>query len=108
MRQKYVTFEGYQGEEYIIVFPDFIQHSVMSTQVQGASPYRPMHPISAGFVVDAQCEGVSESLRLASRPKEDTLLLLKLLDISEKKLIETITPRKGLTKNQAKRARQKR
>ena len=108
MKQKYITFDSYHGEQYLIPFPEFIQHSVFSKHVQEASPYRPMHPISAGFIVDAQCSGISESMRLKSRPKEDTDLLIKMLAISEEKLIEVNTPRRELTKNQRKRLNKKR
>jgi hypothetical protein len=107
MKQKYVTFASYQGEQHLIVFPEFIQHSVFAEHVQLASPYSPMNPISAGFVVDAQCMGVSESLRLKSRPAEDTDLLIAMLDISQQKLREAYTPRSERTKNQLKRDRKK-
>jgi hypothetical protein len=105
--QKYVTFESYGDAEHIIVFPDFIQHSDFAKHVQEASPHKPMVPISAGFVNDAQCFGVSDSLRLNSRPKQDTDLLVKLLSISEEKLVEVNTPKKAKTKNQLKRERKK-
>ena len=107
MSQKYVVFESYQGSQHLLAFPDFIQHSVFAEHVQKASPYTPMHPMSAGFIVDAQCEGISESLRLSSRPKEDTDLLVKMLNISQEKFVEVNTPRKGRTKNQLKRDRKK-
>ena len=102
MKQKYVTFQSYNGE-HLIVFPEFIQHSVFADCIRKASPHYPMNPISAGFVVDAQCTGISESLRLKSRPKEDTDLLIKMLAISQEKLIEVNTPHKKRTKNQLKR-----
>jgi hypothetical protein len=108
MKQKYITFETYGNEQHLIPFPDFIQHSVFAKQIQEASPHYPMVPVSAGFIVDARCEGISESLQLKSRPKEDTDLLIKMLAISQEKLIEVNAPRKERTKNQLKRDRKKR
>lgn len=107
MKQKYVTFNTYGEEQHLIAFPNFIQHSVFAEKVQEASPYKPMIPISAGFIVDSKCEGTSESLRLNSRPKEDTDLLIKLLGISVESLVETIKP-KEISKNKAKRMRKSR
>lgn len=106
-QQKYVTFESYQGRQHLIPFPNFIQHSEFAKQIQKASPYTPMHPVSAGFIVDAQCVGMSESLRLKSRPKEDTDLLIAMLGITVEKLIESTKPKAGRTKNQLKRDRKK-
>lgn len=107
MAQKYITFETYGSKQHLIAFPDFIQHSAMSKKVQEASPHKPMRPVSAGFIVDSQCVGVSESLRLNSRPKEDTELLIKLLNISESKLLEVNKPKAPLTRNQRKRKNKK-
>jgi hypothetical protein len=106
-QQKYVTFENYAGSEHLLPFPNFIQHSVFAKQVQESSPYKPMQPISAGFIVDAKCVGMSESLRLKSRPKEDTDLLIKTLGITVDKLIKSTKPKAGRTKNQLKRDRKK-
>lgn len=105
--QKYVTFQTYGDSEHIIPFPNFIQHSVFAEHIQQSSPHRPMIPISAGFVHDAKCFGTSISLNLDSRPKEDTDLIIKLLGISEEKLVEVNTPKKEKTKNQLKRERKK-
>tara|TARA_R110000744_G_scaffold170264_2_gene288422 strand:- start:21933 stop:22136 length:204 start_codon:yes stop_codon:yes gene_type:complete len=66
-----------------------------------------MNPISAGFVDDSKCFGESESLRLVSRPKEDTELIIKMLGISEEKLLEVNLTKSIKTKNQLKRQRKK-
>ena len=76
---KYVTFKGNNGEE-IVVFPSLIQHSHMADFVKDAS-YRAMRPISGGFIVNGECVGESESLRMVSRGDLDTKLITKLLDL---------------------------
>ena len=104
MKQKYITFQSH-ADQHLIAFPWFIQHSHFAECVKQASPHYPMLPISAGFIVDSKCEGESESLRLSSRPKEDTQLIVNMLGITQEKLIEVQKPKKAKTKNQLKRAR---
>ena len=75
---KYVVFDGYNGEQ-IIIFPKIIQHSVMADDVK-VSSFGGMRPISGGFIVNGECVGESESLRMKSRGHKDTELISKLLD----------------------------
>ena len=110
-KQKYVVFASHRGEE-IIIFPEQIQHSVMADDVKKSS-YGGMRPISGGFVVNGECVGESESLRMKSRGDLDTALISKLLDLD----LEDEIPeyRTGVTtkidisinKNKAKRLRKK-
>ncbi|HHZ94179.1 MAG TPA: hypothetical protein EYN67_01175, partial [Flavobacteriales bacterium] len=88
MKQKFVTFSDYHGEQ-IIVFPDHLQHLQFAKAVQSAA-YSDMEPISGGFVVDGECVGKSISLRLESRP-EDTELLKTLMGNREE-YVETRFP----------------
>lgn len=109
-RMKYVVFDGYKGEQ-IIIFPKIIQHSVMADDVEKSS-FGGMRPISSGFVVDGQCVGESESLRMKSRLEVDTALIPALLDLDEDEKItvaETNVEKVGLaiSKNKAKRLRKK-
>lgn len=80
-RMKYVVFCGHAGEE-IIIFPKIIQHSVMADDVEESSFGR-LRPISGGFIVNGQCVGESESLRMKSRFEVDTALIPALLDLDE-------------------------
>ncbi len=80
-KMKYVVFGGYEGEQ-IIIFPKIIQHSVMADDVERSS-FGGMHPISGGFIVNGQCVGESESLRMKSRLEVDTALIPSLLDLDE-------------------------
>ena len=110
---KYVVFDGYNGEQ-IIIFPKVIQHSVMAADVNKSS-FGGMRPISGGFVVNGQCVGESESLRMKSRGDDDTNLITKLLDvdidvdehIGEIQYAKTTTKCKAVNKNKAKRDRKK-
>lgn len=107
---KYVVFDGHHGEQ-IIVFPRIIQHSHFAEQVSELS-YGSMHPISGGFVVNGECVGESESLRMKSRGDKDTALIVRMLDIeSELELthVNDSTPVQlaGISKNKAKRMRKR-
>tara|TARA_R100000541_G_C1833926_1_gene74659 strand:+ start:135 stop:485 length:351 start_codon:yes stop_codon:yes gene_type:complete len=109
-RMKYVVFDGYKGEQ-IIIFPKIIQHSVMADDVEKSS-FGGMRPISGGFVVDGQCVGESESLRMKSRLDVDTALIPALLDLDEDEKItvaeaNTNKVSKEVSKNKAKRLRRK-
>jgi hypothetical protein len=109
-KMKYVVFDGYNGEE-IIIFPKIIQHSVMADDVKKSS-FGGMKPISGGFVIDGQCVGESESLRMKSRYDLDTALISKLLDTDEKDDIEVSeyvakVAVDTISKNRAKRLRKK-
>lgn len=107
---KYVVFDGYNGEQ-IIIFPKIIQHSVMADDVRKSS-FGGMRPISGGFLVNGECVGESESLRMKSRGDLDTALILPLLDLDKIALDEkakdvTLFVKPKLSKNQAKRDRKK-
>ena len=109
-RMKYVVFNGHEGEQ-IIIFPKIIQHSVMADDVKKSS-FGGMRAISGGFVVDGQCVGESESLRMKSRLDVDTALIAKLLDTDESEYEETrfdfetkVAVNSPLNKNKAKRLR---
>ena len=108
---KYVTFDGHHGEQ-IIIFPKIIQHSVMANNVKESS-FGSMRPIAGGFIVNGECVGRSESLRMDSRGDIDTALILPLLDLDgialqEKSKDVTLFVKPVLSKNQAKRERKKR
>ena len=69
---KYIVVRGPDGEA-AIVFPRAFMHRWV------ADLFRPLAPVAAGFVRlsdgQLQCYGTSESLKLASRPDRDSLLL---------------------------------
>ena len=104
---KYVVFDGYNGEQ-IIIFPKVIQHSVMADDVK-ASSFGGMRPISGGFIVNGECVGESESLRMKSRGDKDTELIAYMLDVDG--LNEDLPTVRGfvehISKNKAKRLRKK-
>tara|TARA_R110000782_G_scaffold118895_2_gene209517 strand:+ start:315 stop:662 length:348 start_codon:yes stop_codon:yes gene_type:complete len=107
---KYVTFFSNNGEQ-LIIFPKIIQHSVMAEDVRKSS-FGGMTPISAGFIVNGECVGKSESLRLFSRGDNDTALILPLLDLDKYTLEEkskdiVVLEKPTISKNQAKRKRKK-
>jgi len=77
-RMKFVTFDGYAGEQ-IIVFPPKIQHSSFAESITQLS-FGTMKPISGGFIEDGECVGKSISLRMGSRGDLDTALLKSLLN----------------------------
>lgn len=83
-KQKYVVFGNRCGGEDLIPFPSVIQHSVMAENVEESS-FGGMYPISGGFIVDGQCVGRSESLRMDSRGDKDTALIGKTLDMNIEK-----------------------
>ena len=95
------------SREHIIVFPSFIQHSHMAKKLRDVC-YERLLPIAGGFVVNGQCVGRSESLRLDSRGTKDTELIMKALDLDSRVYDnppEIINRTPKLTKNQAKRRR---
>ena len=104
---KYVVFDGYNGEQ-IIIFPKVIQHSVMADDVKTSS-FGGMRPISGGFIVNGECVGESESLRMKSRGDKDTELIAYMLDVDG--LNEDLPTVRGfvehISKNKAKRLRKK-
>lgn len=106
---KYVVFSGHNGEQ-IVIFPKIIQHSVMADDIKKSS-FGGMRPIAGGFIIDGQCVGESESLRMKSRGDKDTELIAKLLDINEfskVKFTQTIhVDAISISKNKAKRLRKK-
>lgn len=108
-QMKYVTFDGYNGEQ-IIIFPKKIQHSHFAESVEKLS-FGTMRPISGGFVIGGQCVGESESLRMKSRGELDTMLIPKLLDADGLTLnepeLEAIAEMNPVNKNKLKRLRKK-
>lgn len=107
---KYVVFDGHNGEQ-IIIFPKIIQHSVMADNVKKSS-FGGMRAISGGFIINGQCVGESESLRMKSRSDKDTALIDRMLDIEnvidDRFDFETkVTVTKPFNKNKAKRDRKK-
>lgn len=105
---KYVVFEGYNGEQ-IIIFPKKIQHSVMAADVEKSS-YGTMYPISGGFIVNGECIGESESLRMQSRGDKDTALIAEMLCMNDNEQVQQkpqIAIKSPASKNKAKRLRKK-
>lgn len=84
---KYITTKDEKGKEEIFLFNDDIHHDCMGeilgfikNQTHGSWMRVPREPISAGFVDgNMNCHGHSETLKLKSRPTEDTGLLMKQL-----------------------------
>mgnify|MGYP007046309841 CR=1 FL=1 len=108
-KMKYVVFDSYNGEQ-IIIFPKAIQHSVMADNVKESS-FGGMRAISGGFIVNGECVGESESLRMKSRLEVDTALIPALLDLDEDEKITAAEANvnkvsKEISKNKAKRLRQ--
>ena len=73
---KYIVFRGPNGEAPVL-FPRELMHQWV------ASRLTPLEPVAAGFVWSAagrlQCYGVSESLKIASRPEQDSDLVNRAL-----------------------------
>lgn len=80
---KYIVLRTYIGDdiarEDIIQFPTMLNHRTVAKHIQSMLQHEYDTPnvkiVSAGFVSNDRCHGMSESLNLESRPKEDTLLL---------------------------------
>jgi hypothetical protein len=79
---KYVMFKVNQiSMEMPIIFPDFINHNDMSEIIQRhmlSLHEMKCHPISAGFInlgPRVKCHGKSTTLKLNSRPEEDSLIV---------------------------------
>ena len=79
---KYIVTKTEDGEQEIFTFPNSVPHSIMAEAVarlrntaHGDWQRITRTPISAGFVSGNVCHGESESLKLRSRPHEDTALL---------------------------------
>jgi hypothetical protein len=83
LQLKFITTQSEDGLEEVFTFPDTINHDAMAealervkNQTRGNWRRVFRKPISAGFVdSEGRCYGMSETLRLQSRPKEDTALL---------------------------------
>lgn len=80
---KYICTETAGGEKEIFTFPGSVNHDVMAEAIcrlkdntRGPFTRISRQPISAGFInSDNCCHGESITLRLKSRPDEDTKLL---------------------------------
>ena len=104
---KYVVFDGYNGEQ-IIIFPKKIQHSHFAKSITELS-FNTMRPISGGFIVNGECVGKSESLRMESRGDKDTELIINTLNLDSETTEEyRITPKPAVSKNKAMRLRKAR
>ncbi|MCG8543832.1 MAG: hypothetical protein MJE12_06445 [Alphaproteobacteria bacterium] len=73
---KYIVVQGPDGEAPVL-FPRAFMHKWVAEQLE------PLDPVAAGFVTSAngrlQCYGVSESLKIASRPDRDAALINRAL-----------------------------
>lgn len=81
---KYIVTEHEDLGKEIFIFPNSVNHHVMmdnishmKNQTRGSWKRIVRTPVSAGFVVNGECTGKSESLHLSSKP-EDTELLIGL------------------------------
>ena len=79
---KYIRTIDDKGNEEIFTFPDTVNHDCMMESLSGIKNstwgnwervYR--EPVSAGFVTDGFCNGLSETLGLTSGGDRDTNLL---------------------------------
>ena len=78
---KYIVTRQENGTEEIFVFPRAINHDCMAEGIARlrSATHGDWHrvtrtPISAGFIDDGKCVGLSESLQLESRPQDTDLL----------------------------------
>ena len=78
---KYIVTQQTDGTEEIFIFPRSVNHNCMAEALErirdktwGDWKRVTRKPISAGFVENGKCVGMSETLKLKSRP-EDTKLL---------------------------------
>ena len=83
---KYICTSDLNGIEEIFIFPVTIDHDLMAMQLKtiqmrsqatGQRQRRPLKLISAGFIVNGECHGRSETLDLDARAGLDTALLRK-------------------------------
>jgi hypothetical protein len=77
MKTEYLTFLSTPGKKAIVVFPGFIDHDMMAEALCGIRCGHSAHSwdiVSAGFVYGGGCHGSSETLGLASSPKDTNLL----------------------------------
>lgn len=70
---KYIVFDSPMLGEFLIAFTAQINHADMARRFPHAKP------VSAGFICindkgELSCHGMSESLKIGSRPAEDTAL----------------------------------
>jgi hypothetical protein len=73
---KYITYQDVELRDRIAVFSYEMKHIDMEVALRRYGDF--YSPLGAGFVVNGKCEGISESMRLKSRPVEDTALLKQL------------------------------
>lgn len=78
---KYIVTKQRDGTEEIFIFSRFIDHDSMADAISsirdewlGEWGKVEREPISAGFIEEGRCVGMSESLSLQSRSKDDLLL----------------------------------
>lgn len=84
-RCKYIVVKNQHGQdEQIFTFTPQIDHISMR---RAMSRLRYDEIVSAGFVDEfMNCYGSSSTLRVSSRPEEDTKLLHKLFEIEDKEI----------------------
>jgi hypothetical protein len=86
MNAKYIVVANLFSGEKIIIFPSEIDH-IQMTNAMGMGQLRYDQVVSAGRIDDfMQCYGESITLNLKSRD-EDTVILKKMLNIEDKKLV---------------------
>lgn len=77
---KYIVARDSDGNEEMFIFSNKIYHSCFAESIEGIRNHDDNNwervfrqPVSAGFIVNGECTGRSESLDLDSRP-QDTLI----------------------------------
>jgi hypothetical protein len=88
---KFITTKTEEGKHEVFLFPRLVHHDAMAemleaikTEINGKKDWVFRRPISAGFIdKNLDCHGVSETLNLKSRQKNDTLLLRRQLCTSK-------------------------
>lgn len=72
---KYIVFEDEDGNMIPVIFPAIVTHRDVANRV------RPWKPVTAGFVTnDLRAHGESLSLNLKADERNDTRLILKILN----------------------------
>ncbi len=82
---KYIVTKQKNGTEEIFTFPESVNHKEMAMSIShikainfdggGKWAWIEREPISAGFVVNKECVGMSESLGLRSRECDTKMLI---------------------------------
>lgn len=84
MKIKYIVIRQPDGDELLFTFPAAVEHLSMFQSVKTmrvgpdgrwTRPYSWAECVGAGFIMDRQCYGESESIGIKSRSDVDTALL---------------------------------